>query len=65
MDTALLTNAIRFYLRAVRRLGPAAEPVEAELWAQAEQAAERYGRLTALVPVPVKRRPSDSQAPLR
>jgi hypothetical protein len=64
MDTELLANAIRFYLRAVRRLGQAAEPGEPELWARAERAAERYARLTALVPVPVRRRPATPPAPL-
>ena len=58
MDTELLANAVRFYLRAIRRLGQADEPEEAEEWAQAERAAERYARLAALAPVPVKRRPA-------
>jgi hypothetical protein len=67
MDTNEQITAIRFYLRRVRRQSregaPLADAVEAALWEQAERAANRLRRLAELepVPVPVKRRPSQTR----
>jgi hypothetical protein len=58
MDTDELINAIRFYLRGVRRRGAGSNArlsaaIEVALWEQAELAAGRLRRLAELEPMPV------------
>jgi hypothetical protein len=69
MDTDELINAVRFYLRRMRRLSRVSgarlsAATEVALWEQAELAASRLRRRAeARVPVPVERHSGQPRRP--